>query len=320
MGMLSLLLLIAAALPDLPAGGSGTIRGVVLNRSAATPAPCQAEVELSTQTGGRYVPFRRCRSDARGHFRFDNLPVGSRYHYRIGANRDEVEYPGPRIVLTEAQSDVAVELDVCDAVARPNPLVLRNLEIVIVPEPGALRVTESLLIENPSSTCYVGEPLSGGGDPVTLALAIPAGFERITFREEFYGRHSAMAGHRVATGIPWPPGRREVQYAYVLPNDRVCRRWERPLDLPCYRVRLSVRTSQTGDVCSNLARLPADHDGEVLFESDGALLPAGHMLRVELGHLPANRMDYAKPAAVMGLAGLIAATGCVLVWRRRKRP
>jgi hypothetical protein len=44
------------------------------------------------------------------------------------------------------------------------------------------------------------------------------------------------------------------------------------------------------------------------------------MLRVELGHLPANRMDYAKPAAVMGLAGLIAATGCVLVWRRRTRP
>ena len=68
----------------------------------------------------------------------------------------------------------------------------------------------------------------------------------------------------------------------------------------------------------NLTRLPADHDGEVPFESDGALLPAGHVLRVQLGRLPLGWMDYARPAAVLGLIGLIAGTSCVLVRRRRE--
>jgi hypothetical protein len=320
MGIVQSLLLLTAVLPGLPPQGSGTIRGSVVNKSAATPAPCQAGVVLRIQSGGQFVPFRQSESDARGRFRFDDLPVGIMYRYLVGANRDEVHYPGPRIVLTPERPEAQVELAVCDAVARPNPLVIRRMEIAIVPEPGALRVSESMLIENPSSTCYVGEPLPGGGNPVTLSLGIPSDFERTTFQEEFYGRRFAVLGGKVATGIPWPPGRRELQYTYVLRNDQAYRCWLRPLDLPCSQVRVRIRTPKPGDVRCDLPWLPAETDGEILFESDGTPLPAGHVLRVELGRLPLGWMDYARPAAVLGLIGLIAGTSFVLLRRRRKPP
>jgi hypothetical protein len=314
------LLLLGAALPGLPPEGTGTIRGTVVNKSAATPSPCQATVVLRIQSEGQLVPFRQSESDARGRFRFDHLPVGIMYRYSIGANRDEVHYPGPRIVLTDDRPAAEVELGVRDAVARPSPLVIRRMEIAIVPEPGALRVSESMLIENPSSTCYVGEPLPGGGAPVTLTLGIPSDFERITFQEEFYGRRFAVLGDKLATSIPWPPGRRELRYTYVLRNDQTCRCWMRPLDLPCSQVRLRVRTSQPGDVRCDLPWLPAERDGEILFECDGRVLPAGHVLRVELGRLPLGWMDYARPVAVLGLIGLVAGTSCLLVARRRRTP
>jgi hypothetical protein len=312
------LLLIAIALPGLPPKGEGTIRGTVVNTSAATPAPCRATVVLRMQSQGQLVPVRETESDAQGRFRFDNLPIGIIYMYKVGANRDEVHYPGPRIVLTDERPEATVELSVCDAVARPNPLLIRRFEVAIVPEPGALVVSESLVVENPSSTCYVGEPPSAGGEPVTLALGIPSDFERTTFQEEFYGRRFAIAGGKVVTGIPWPPGRREIKYTYVLRNDQACRCWERPLDLPCSQVRVCVRTATPGDVRCDLPWLPAERDGEIIFESDGQPLPAGHVLRVELGRLPLGWMDYARPLAVVVLLGAVAGASFVMVRRRRR--
>lgn len=320
MGMVQALLVIGAVLSGPLPGSNGTIRGTVVNRSATRPVPCQATVVLRIESGGQFVPLRQLESDSQGRFRFDRLPVGAIYRYLVGANRDEVHYPGPRIVLTDGRPEAEVELGVRDAVARPNPLLIRSLEIVIVPEPGALRVSESLRIENPSSTCYVGEPPPGGGTPVTLALGIPADFERTTFEKEFYGRRFAVADGKVVTSLPWPPGRRELRYTYVLRNDHAYRCWERPLDLPCSHVRVRVRTSKPNDVRCNLPWLPAECDGEILFQSDDPILPAGHVLRVELGRLPLGWMDYARPAALLSLIGLIAATSCVLVRRRHTHP
>ena len=81
-------------------------------------------------------------------------------------------------------------------------------------------------------------------------------------------------------------------------------------------MRVRVRTSEPGDVRCDLPWLPAERDGEILFESDGTLLPAGHVLRVELGRLPLGWMDYARSAAVLGLIGLVAGTSWLLVRRR----
>ena len=71
--------------------------------------------------------------------------------------------------------------------ASPNPLVLKKMDIAIRPETGLLRVTESLLLDNPSHTCYVGQATHDNTDLVTLQLSIPPDFERTTFDQEFLG-------------------------------------------------------------------------------------------------------------------------------------
>ena len=232
----------AAELPQI----DGTISGTVLNRSGDRARPCQATVMLLVLSDGQFVPFRETTADAQGKFRFDGLPVGDAYRYRAGANQDGVHFPGPRVSLTATRPSVALELTVYDASPRPCPLVIRQYEITLCPEPGMLRVTESMVVDNPSSTCYVGMAAEEDVGPVTLELAVPGDFERVTFQEEFYGRQFAMTAGKLATRIPWPPGRRELKFTYVLRSTESYRVWERPLDLPSSNVRVQVAQSEAG--------------------------------------------------------------------------
>ena len=196
--------------------------------------------------------------------------------------------------LTSLQPRAEVKLAVYDAVAFPNPLMVCRHTITLCPEPGVLRVTESMLIDNPSTACYVGQAAGESSEPETLQLAIPANFQQVTFASEFYGRRFSLIGGRLVTGIPWPPGQRELTFSYLLPNAERCCVWQRPLDLPSAQVQVSVRSSDQPDqVTSNLTRTPRKEDGAVTFESGTHLLSTGHVLRVELGSRPVSAMTYA---------------------------
>jgi hypothetical protein len=259
-------------------------------------------------------------SDARGRFRFPHLPADGACLYLPGANRDGIHYPGRSVRLTSQQRHEEVKLTVYDAVAFPNPLVVRRHEITLCPRKGALQVTESMLIDNPSLSCYVGQAAGEDAEPVTLQLAIPASFQRVTFASEFFGRRFALVDGKLATAVPWPPGRRELKFSYLLPNtERHCT-WQRPLDLPSGEVRVSVRGEQLEEVACNLRAPPRREDGAVSFETSQQILPAGYQLRVEMGRLPISVMAYARWLALMVLAGLVLATCLPMIprnWRRR---
>ena len=220
-----------ACMPAVPAV-AGTIEGTVVNTSSGTPVPCQVAVILQVQVKSQFVPFREAISDKQGRFRFERLPVGDGVVYLAGATRHGIFYPGPRIRLTDLQPIARTELSVCDAVAGPSPLVLKKMDVTIRPETGLLKVTESLLMENPSHTCYVGEAAHDGADPVTLELSIPPDFERTTFDQEFFGRRFAVVNNKVVTSIPWPPGERELRYTYVLRNTQEVSRGSGPWTCP----------------------------------------------------------------------------------------
>ena len=110
------------------------------------------------------------------------------------------------------------------------------------------------------------------------------------------------------TGVPWPPGQRELTFSYVLPNTQRHYVWQRPLDLPSAKVRVSVRSNQPGQVTCNLNHAPRQKHGEVAFEAGERTLAAGYLLRVELGRLPVSAMTYAPWLALAVLAGLIVGT------------
>ena len=173
---IAIILLCAALAAVSPPAVAGTIQGTVVNTSSGSPVPCQVAVILQVQVKRELVPYRDVVSDKQGRFSFQRLPVGDGVVYQAGATRHGVFYPGPRIRLTDRQPTAYTGLSVCDAVAGPNPLVLKKMDVTIRPETGLLKVTESLLLENPSHTCYVGEAAHDGADPVTLGAFHPARF------------------------------------------------------------------------------------------------------------------------------------------------
>jgi hypothetical protein len=312
-------LLILASVCGLGASpeAQGTIRGTVVNASAGRTPVAQATVVLRAELGGDLVPLEETTTDARGRFVFRGLATGSRV-YLAGANRAGVHYPGPRVQLTPQHPATEVEIPVFDAVGEPSPLVIRSQEITVRPQPGALRVTESLTIENPSATCYVGKPAQEGAEPVTLAMAIPPDFERATFHKEFFGRRFSVLGGKLVTGIPWPPGQQKVELTYVVPNGRRRGLWERSVDLPCSRLRLCVETDKTGEVACNLPRTSLDPGRQIVFESSAETLPPGYAIRLELGRVPLPAVVYGRWLAVAALAGLVG-WACLVVRRHRAR-
>ena len=299
-----------------PGEQQGAIGGIVVHASNRAPVG-GADVVLRIEIDGQFVPLAKTTADEQGKFLFHSLPVGEGYLYLPGANRDDVHYPGPRVRLTPERSQVGVKLEVRDATTGPNPLVARRHEVIICPEPGALTVTETILVDNPTSKCYVGQAAGEDAGPVTLRLAVPPDFERATFHEEFFGRRFSMVDGKMVTGVPWQPGQREVKLTYVLPNSEHDRLWKRPLDLACSDVRVRVQTARPSEVFCNLEPGTAARDGEIVFESRGKTLPAGYVIRVELGRLPVPFMVYGRWLALAALVGLVAAATLAALRRRR---
>lgn len=318
MFIVKILLLSAFAVAASPAAKEGVITGTVVNASRGRTLVADSEVVLRIRLSGQFVPFDQTKTDAQGRFRFAQVPVGQSYVYRPGANRDGVHYPGPALELMPQQPSASVELAVCDSVAESSPLVIRRQEVVLRNEPGSVRVTESILVDNPTNICYVGRPTKEGSEPITLALAIPPEFNRTTFQEEFYGRRFTIAGGKLVTGIPWPPGQRELKFTYVVPTKSPSYRWQRPLDLPCDTLRVRVENAKPGEVVCNLKRGSDEKAGTAAFESEKDPLSAGYVVQVDLGPLPLPLMAYARWLALALLGILVAGTSVILIRRRRQ--
>jgi len=311
------LLVAACAFVSEPASGaSGSISGIVVNGSRGHAPAAGAEVVLRVKIDGQFVIAAETIADREGRFRIAPLPLDPDLEYLPGANRDGVHHPGERVRLTWLRPHADVRITAYDAVEGPNPLVARRHDIVVCPEPGALKVTETIMIDNPTSTCYVGKAASDDAKPVTLELAIPSDFDRTTFHKEFFGRRFLLAGGKLATGVPWPPGAKELTFTYLLKNEARHRLWQRPLDLPTDHVRLFVVTDEPDEVVCSLEAGESQGRGELLFESGGEPLPAGHVLRLELGRLPVPWMAYGRWLALAVLVGLVAGIGALTLRRK----
>jgi hypothetical protein len=310
---LSFCLLVASA----DAGG-GTISGVVVNATGEKTPLGGCQVVLRAMAGNASSICGETTTDGQGRFAFNNLQLGEEYCYLPGANRDGVHFPGARVQLTAQRPHVEVKLSVYDSITAPSPLVIRRQEIAMKFQAGALSVTESIIVDNPTRRCYVGASSQKDGEPITMQLAIPSDFERTTFQKEFFGRRFNILGDKLVTSVPWPPGQRELKFTYVLPIEKNNYLWQRPLDLPCEELRVRVQAADAREIACNLAAGPVDMPGELVYQSRGEILPKGHTVRVELGRLPVPLMAYARWLAVTLLvASFIAGGGLIYVHRRR---
>jgi len=298
--------------------GGGTISGTVVNASCGNTPVGGAAVVLRAEIKSESLICGETVTDDEGRFVFYDLPQGEQYSYLPGANRDGVHFPGPRVQLTAQNPRANVDLKVCDCVSAPSPLVIRRQDVSLRFQSGALSVTESIIVDNPTQRCYVGATSQDGGDPVTLQLAIPSNFERTTFQKEFFGRRFILLGDKLVTSIPWPPGQRELKFTYVLPIEQGILIWQRPLDLPCEQLRVSIQPVKAEDVTCNLGAASLETADELVYQSRGEILPKGRVIRVESGRLSVPFMTYARWLAVALLVVLFFIGGSLTFMHLRR--
>ncbi len=303
--------------PD-PAQTAGPgIEGIVVNGTQDGKTLTGAEVILRAGADGSLQPVAQTVTDRDGRFVFDKLPAEPGLIFLPGANRHGVHYPGQRLRLPATNP---VKLVVFDAVTSPNPLIADSHEIDIQIQTGVLEITETLVVNNPSLTTYVGQGVSEAS-PTTLALSIPDGFERVTFHKEFNGRRFKLVDKRLVTDLPWTPGKREVKFTYHLPVEESKRFLEWSADLPCALVRLRVHGENADQFECNLPCVATPDKSTIVFESSEQTVPAGHITKLQLGALPTPWIGYLRWSALGGLGSLILVTvGFRIIRRARSKP
>lgn len=287
------------------------LEGYAVNGSRNGAPLAGAEVILRAGEAGSLQIVAKSSTDRNGHFVFDNLLAMPGLIFVPGVNHDGIHYPGPRTRLPSS----AVRVTAFDAVAAPSPLVVELHEIDLHIEKGVLQVTESLWVNNPSLTTYVGGA-GAGTSPVTLALSIPDGFERVTFDTEFNGRRFKLRDNQLVTDIAWTPGKREVKFTYHLPIDEGKRVLEWSVNLPCARCRLCVRGEDADRFECNLPRLQGTDHTTVVFESAERTVAGEHVIYLKLGKLPTPWIVYLRWSALLILVALILATAGFRFLRR----
>jgi hypothetical protein len=321
MTMHILVLTAAGLLPGFQSPGDAIIQGVVVNGSKGASPVAGAEVVLLAGKDNQFQHVASTTTDQNGCFVFDqrHLTPSPELVYRPGANWEGVHYPGPRLQLDPRAASPRVQLTVHDAVASPCPLIAEVHEIDIRVNPGVLEVTEIVVVDNPSSTTYIGanKPDAPKTAPTTLSLSIPEGVSHVTFNKEFDGRNFKLVNGRLDTTVPWPPGKRQLAFLYQLPAENHQLLFKRSLDLPCLHARVSVAGKGSQELTCNLPKVTAPDQAPIGFESAGETLPSGYTIQLQMRKLSIAWMVYARWAAIVLLGALLAATTMRLKWRKK---
>jgi hypothetical protein len=294
---------------------AGTIQGVVVNGTQGNQPLEDVAVILRAGADGELVPVAETKTDRYGKFLFEQVPLEPTLVYLPGANCDGVHYPGQRVRLDPSNRIEQVTIVAFDAVTAPCPLIARRHDIEVTVEDQALKISEELLISNPTRATYVGQSM-GSGPPVTFWLSIPKNFDRVTFDQEFFGRRFLVVDHRPVTDIPWLPGERKLRFSYHVPLAESAGHFHRPLDLPSSNVRVRVHGANQQQVSCNLPRSDAT-DGQLVFAAAGEQLARGFAIDLQIASLPFPWIQYGRWGSVIALAVLAGATVAIPRLRRR---
>ena len=290
---------------------TGRIVGVAVNGTAKGTPLANAEVVLRVADNGSFLPIAETTTDAMGRFTIGGLPVDGSVLYLPGVNHHGVHYPGERIQLRPGRAAAEVRLVAYDAVESPSPLVSPRHELHVRPASEYLEVEETLIIDNPSLTTYVGqEPKeSEKSSPVTLRLSLPDGLDKVTFEKEFHGRNFWLNDGILMTSIPFRPGTQEFKFSYRLPAE-IRQVFGRHLDRPTSHVIVRVTAKDPRGIECNLGSANETTAGQIVFEQRATdrPFPTGYAVELQLGSPPISFTVYARWLAGGLLAVMMVGT------------
>jgi hypothetical protein len=314
------------------AADTGTIEGVVVNRTTGEPA---SGVGVRLAGGGDEGPRveRTAVTSSAGRFRFRGLPTGAERLYALDAQHDGGLFAGGVIRLPANTSEppvVDTRMSVWDTTTDPSSIVLARDMLFVVPNTDSVGVVESVRINNVSHKAYIGrgaEQENGGGRMAeeaapSLAFSLPAGADlsgvRIIDATIDIPRIRASELGFVTT-VAIPPGVTAVTFTYPLEGatgqfDLTKRALYPTVD---YAVHAAPPLEITGDALQATGEIEIGGQTYTRYEAPGPL-EAGDV--AEALTIAQGTRDPILVGGLVAIAvGLVAAIAFGLVRRRRPR-
>jgi hypothetical protein len=208
------LLIIGFLLTGIPASAhaqesaGGTISGQVINDTQGGGSVSGIEITLLTYVDDVLADSAATIADDEGKFQFDD--INPEYEYLIAARYMDVDYYYPVEFETGAVT-AYVEVGVCDTTGS-DALIRSGLTHKIVEiEEETIKITEVHWLVNDGDKTYLRE------DGV-LDFSLPEGAFGFQAPEELVIDFQLREGDMVTYLVPFPPGERQLIYAYSLPK------------------------------------------------------------------------------------------------------
>jgi len=194
----------------------GVIDGHVVNRTAGGGNVSGLDVTLITFIDETIGGMKTTITDDQGRFQFTDLATDPSYVYLLSAHYIGVDYY--RLVAFGAnETSASAEVTVYETTASDEAIRVVAAHAIMVVEEESLSVTEILQFSNDGNRTYVGsEETAADGRKAILVFTLPQGATDFDAASELMQDLVFLGNSTFTDTLPFPPGDREVVYAYRL--------------------------------------------------------------------------------------------------------
>jgi len=288
----------------------GEITGQVVNGTEGGGSVAEVAITLITYVDDMMSATTTTTTDGEGKFRFNNLV--REYTYLVSAKYMGVDYYYP--VTFESGTETAhVEVGVCDVTDSDQAISIGLAHIVINVAEDSLKITAVYWLVNDGDMTYVGR--DGG-----LVFTLPEGAFGFEAPQELMIDYQLLEGNRIAYLVPFPPGERQLVYAYRLAKPDTAE-FTLPLkvDYTTDSLELMVAGEDIEAAVTQLA--PAEpvvtDTGERFIHFQGKNLPRNTMINLRLSNLSGGS---GSPWLILWviIAVVVVCTAVYLIRRKRR--
>lgn len=287
----------------------GIISGQVFNGTEGGGSVAGVEVTLLTYVNDALTDTTTISTDDEGSFQFDGINL--EYEYLVAASYMDVDYYYPVEFEPEAAT-AYVEVWVCDA-TDSDDLIRSGLTRKIVDiEEETLKITEIHWLVNDGDKTYVR------ADGV-LDFTLPEGAFEFEAPEQLVIDFQLMEGNTVTYLVPFPPGERQLAYAYRMPKPDTAE-FTVPLtvDYPTDSLEILIRGEDIEAAVTQLAPTEplVTDSGESYLRFQGTNLPRNSVINLQLSDLSRGS---GFPLYILWIIIAVVVVGIAIYLIRRKK-
>ena len=187
---------------------TGEIVGQVVNGTEGGGSVAGIEVTLITYVDDMVSDTTATTTDGEGRFSFSG--VVREHDYLVTAEYMDVDYYYP-VAFESGEETARVDVGVCEVTDSDRAISIDLAHTMIDIAEDSLKVTAVYWLYNDGDTTYVGVD----GSPV---FTLPEGAFGFEAPQELVIDYELLEGNRVAYLVPFPPGERQLVFAYSLPR------------------------------------------------------------------------------------------------------